>query len=225
MKAETYSKPVQLGGTEAVLVRCGSAERLLTRVQRKTQRKAPEPPLAKPRRSSSGQAAGKAGAGEAERLNVLVLFIDSLGRRHFFRRMPRTAAALEAVARRDGSGLHQFFRYHVVGFHTDPNTHVMYTGSPFDNPSRARCCGAWVEGGGLVFAPEVCTCSCTALPCFASSLPTTSQPARRTEATSKFCVADGYLPFLLHHPCDAGAQPFWHAYRQAGYVSGSVYNL
>jgi hypothetical protein len=155
MKAESYTKPVQLNATEAVLARCGDAERLLLRIERLTARPSPEPPLAK--REAEPRAA--AAAGRPPRLNVLVLFIDSLGRRHFFRRMPKAAAALEAVARSRRASLYQFFRYHVVGFHTDPNSHVMYTGTPFNE----------------------------------------RQPP--------------YSP------------PFWEAYRQAGYVSGSVYNL
>ncbi|EFN55879.1 hypothetical protein CHLNCDRAFT_145486 [Chlorella variabilis] len=174
LKEEPYTAPVQLSGVEAVLARCGEQERLLTRIAAVRQRLPPEPPLAlRPGAAGSdgGQGSGSSGGGteeagrpaggaasggQPERLNVLILFLDSLGRRHFFRRMPRSAAAVEAVARRGASSLHQFFRYHVTGFHTDPNTHVMYTGSPFENQR---------------------------------------------------------------------AQPFWHAYRQAGYVSGSVYNL
>ena len=148
---EPYTAPVQLSGVEAVLARCGEQERLLTRIAAVRQRLPPEPPLAlRPGAAGSdgGQGSGSSGGGteeagrpaggaasggQPERLNVLILFLDSLGRRHFFRRMPRSAAAVEAVARRGASSLHQFFRYHVTGFHTDPNTHVMYTGSPFEN--------------------------------------------------------------------------------------------
>lgn len=106
-QAEPYVKPVQLNATEAVLARCGDAERLLLRVQRVATRPAPEPPLAK--REAEPHAA--AAAGKPPRLNVLVLFIDSLGRRHFFRRMPKAAAALEAVARSRQASLFQFFRW------------------------------------------------------------------------------------------------------------------
>jgi hypothetical protein len=67
-------------------------------------------------------AAGASTPATAERLNVLVLFIDSLGRRHFFRRMPRSAAALEGVASAGHASLYQFFRYHVTGFNTQPNS-------------------------------------------------------------------------------------------------------
>lgn len=171
---EPYKKPVQLAAeTEAVLVRCGEAERLLTRVPPRLERLPPEPPLlllngsqppgeagpeaaaaaagatgrqkggarqamaeqaggggeeeeeegarerasdaaaATPSSEPGGKAAGgkvaggSAGGGTPERLNVLVIFIDSLGRRHFFRRMPQSAAALEAVARRGDSRLYQ----------------------------------------------------------------------------------------------------------------------
>ena len=46
MQAEPYTGPVRLGEeTEAVLAQCGSEERLLTRVARRTERPAPEPPL------------------------------------------------------------------------------------------------------------------------------------------------------------------------------------
>ncbi len=98
---------MQLNATEAVLARCGTAERLLLRVKRVAARPAPEPPLAK--REAEPQAASK--AGKPPRLSVLVLFVDSLGRRHFFRRMPKAAAALEAVARSRRASLYQFFRW------------------------------------------------------------------------------------------------------------------
>lgn len=135
-----YTKPVVLRGVEAVLARCGAKELLLTRVAQRTQRASPNPPLAPPRGAAApagkeGKAAGK--EGRPERLNVLLLFIDSLGRRHFFRRMPATAAALEALARGGGSTLHQFFRYNVVGFHTDPNTCVRGVGWRHRVPARA----------------------------------------------------------------------------------------
>lgn len=106
-QAERYTKPVQLNATEAVLARCGDAERLLLRVKRLASRPTPEPPLAT--REAEPKAA--ATAGKPPRLNVLVLFIDSLGRRHFFRRMPKAAAALEAVHRSHKASLFQFFRW------------------------------------------------------------------------------------------------------------------
>jgi hypothetical protein len=153
-------------------------------VQPISKREAPEVHIAPPRPAvdtdndaGSGAAsadADGASSGQPERLNVLVMFIDSLGRRHFFRRMPRSAAALQALAERGAGGkaahkhgsggrhgsgkhsskqgkaaggisaLYQFFRYHVTGFHTDPNTHVMYTGSPYEN--QRECAAAFGPG-------------------------------------------------------------------------------
>ena len=58
--------------------------------------------------------AGTAGAAgpEEQPLNVLVLFFDSVSRRHFFRRLPRSVAALEELAHGPGAPteLYQFFR-------------------------------------------------------------------------------------------------------------------
>lgn len=189
MQAEPYKQPVQLAAeTEAVLARCGEAERLLTRVAPRLERLPPEPPLlllnneqqrgktaaaaaatdsmgraqaklrsaarqqpaergkeeegeeedgARERDSDAAAAAGAAGGkaggkvggsadsgdGPLERLNVLVVFIDSLGRRHFFRRMPRSAAALEAVARRGHSRLYQVRVRQLPGTATPTPTH------------------------------------------------------------------------------------------------------
>ena len=58
-------------------------------------------------------AADPAAAPGGPKLNVLVLFIDSVSRRHFFRRMGKTAAALEEIAARGAADVYQFFRYHT----------------------------------------------------------------------------------------------------------------
>ena len=49
---------------------------------------------------------------------MLILFFDSVGRRHFIRRMPEAAKALEVLASGPDSisRLYQFFRYHVTGW-------------------------------------------------------------------------------------------------------------
>jgi len=57
--------------------------------------------------AAGGKEQGAGTGGTPERLNVMIIFIDSLGRRHFFRRMPKAAAALEAVAKRGTSKLYQ----------------------------------------------------------------------------------------------------------------------
>lgn len=219
LQAHPYEGPVQLKGTEAVLARCGNAERLLVRVAVQlpadtqghnttagnstaaagsnctAQAAAPAQPLSSGGSSdaevplgrgagcgfqatnittapdSEGQAAAAAGNGtstaedaataqppsgdsssssaeapsasngtsngtgagvpkillrnitagpEDQPLNVLVILVDALQRRHFFRRLPKTAAALEALPASSGGAttLYQFFRHHIVGLNT-----------------------------------------------------------------------------------------------------------
>ncbi|EZG68904.1 putative transmembrane protein [Gregarina niphandrodes] len=70
--------------------------------------------------------------------NILILFIDAVGRKQFFRRLTQTKAALEgmdweatmsrSLADVSSSNLYQFFRYHSVGFNTGPNTQALFTG-------------------------------------------------------------------------------------------------
>ncbi|GAB4815444.1 hypothetical protein N2152v2_002490 [Parachlorella kessleri] len=187
MKPVEYTGPVYVPA-EALLARCGKEERLLVRVRPIRERKDPDPPLKTFTGSSNGSSSqqeqqwqgtsgGSGGltgkvtgvatgsgarqtqrqpSGAGAKLNIVFLFVDSVSRRHFFRRMPRTAAALEGIAKRGTADLYQFFRYHTVGFSTDPNTHALYTGTTMEHP---------------------------------------------------------------------GAIPVWQAYRNAGYVTGSAYNL
>lgn len=110
-----YTQPVLLEGIEAVLVRCGQAYRLLVRlaaandtpsvadkadighgnarskVSNLTQ-------MEQPTTVATDKTYGNQAESQDERLNVVVLFIDSLSRRHFFRRLPHTAQVLETLA-------------------------------------------------------------------------------------------------------------------------------
>ena len=63
MQEERYGPdPMLLNDTEAVLVRCGSAERLLARVKQQLERSLPEPPLAPSRGTPGAPAAAEADA-------------------------------------------------------------------------------------------------------------------------------------------------------------------
>lgn len=68
-------------------------------------------------------------AASPPKLNVLFLFMDSVSRRHFFRRLPKSVKALEEMHESGHSELYQFFRFHSVGFHTGPNSRAFYTGT------------------------------------------------------------------------------------------------
>ncbi|KAI8594186.1 hypothetical protein BDZ88DRAFT_402879 [Geranomyces variabilis] len=111
---------LNIGTTQAVLVRCGTHEpKLIFRVSA-----APPPAPAAP------QPEGE--------LNVVFVFIDAVSRRHFFRKMPKTVATLEQFAARSDATdtrpeqpvLHQFFRYHAIGLNTGPNTRGLWADIP-----------------------------------------------------------------------------------------------
>ncbi|KAF9412270.1 hypothetical protein BGZ94_001086, partial [Podila epigama] len=66
------------------------------------------------------------------RPNVLVLFMDAVARRQFYRKLAKTAAVVEKLdkAHTGGPQLHEFFRYHAVGFNTNANSAAIYTNAP-----------------------------------------------------------------------------------------------
>ena len=98
---------------EAVFVRCGGVEKLVTRVRPKS-------------RIRNRIAAKSSGLGNEEKLNVVFIFIDATSRRGFHRRLRKTVAALEEVDTRDFTRLYQFFRYSVLEFCTEPNSRAMF---------------------------------------------------------------------------------------------------
>ncbi|KAF9930870.1 hypothetical protein FBU30_011159 [Linnemannia zychae] len=64
--------------------------------------------------------------------NVMVLFMDAVARRQFYRKLAKTAAVVASLDKssQNGPQLHEFFRYHAVGFNTDANSRVIYTNNP-----------------------------------------------------------------------------------------------
>ncbi|KAG0595708.1 hypothetical protein M758_UG190600 [Ceratodon purpureus] len=100
---------------EAVIVRCGGVEKLVTRVR-------PKPRIL----DRIAQAADSSGQVNDEKLNVVFIFLDATSRRGFHRRLRKTVAALEEANNRDYTRLYQFFRYSVVEFCTEPNSRAMF---------------------------------------------------------------------------------------------------
>ncbi|KAF8926164.1 hypothetical protein EDD21DRAFT_371971 [Dissophora ornata] len=68
----------------------------------------------------------------ARKPNVMVLFMDAVARRQFYRKMAKTATVVASLdtSAQGGPQLHEFFRYHAVGFNTDANSRVVYTNTP-----------------------------------------------------------------------------------------------
>lgn len=119
-----YTGPVHLSrSVEAILVHCGTVTELrffLQVAERFSESLAATPAAPRP-------------------LNVLLVFMDAVGRRHAVRRLPHTMRTLEALHRPDvdiGHRLSQFFRYHTVAFNTNGNTRAMFTGSADSKPSQ-----------------------------------------------------------------------------------------
>lgn len=121
-------RSVHLPRVEAVLVQCGSEERLLVR-------NAPLPEVLHRNHSKDPSAAHEnhpqanhTKDGRTPHPNVLILYVDAVSRRHFLRRFPKTVAWLEEINEGDVASAYQFFRYSSSGFYTRRNTNRLFQG-------------------------------------------------------------------------------------------------
>eukprot|EP00833_Pecoramyces_ruminatium_P012455 jgi/Orpsp1_1/1186487/evm.model.d7180000050978.1 len=111
MKSKTYNytEPVDLKNVEAVYVTCGNQSKLVTRIAERR---------VGPNKDSQ----------PIEKLNVLMIFIDALSRRQFYRNLPKTAEKLERIHKSGISHLNQFFRYGIIGKNTEANSLGLFVG-------------------------------------------------------------------------------------------------
>ncbi|KAG0278358.1 hypothetical protein BGZ95_004183, partial [Linnemannia exigua] len=91
--------------------------------------------------------------------NVMVLFMDAVARRQFYRKLAKTAAVVASLDKsvQGGSGpqLHEFFRYHAVGFNTNANSRVIYTNTPDEeNPPALPVWKDFFEAGYITSRVE-----------------------------------------------------------------------
>lgn len=114
---EVQTPVVLPGEIEAVIVRCGGVEKLVTRVR-------PNPRVL----NRTAQAADQS-SGLEKKLNVVFVFLDATSRRGFHRRLRKTVAALEEAHAGGFTRLYEFFRYSVVEFCTEPNSRAMFQNS------------------------------------------------------------------------------------------------
>jgi len=105
----TYTEPVELKDIEAVYVNCGDQGKLITRIGERRVEPAKE-------------------AQPEDKLNVLMIYIDAVSRRQFFRNLPKTVKKLESIHKSGVSHLSQFFRYGVIGFNTSRNSLGLFAG-------------------------------------------------------------------------------------------------
>jgi hypothetical protein len=112
----------------------------------------PPPPIAPP----------ADGAGKQQAPNVMIIVLDAVSRLQVFRKLPLTVAALERLSAAGGSGgnasheLFQFFRYHITGFSTGPNTMGLFSGGTDDvvkaKPGPMPLWTSFAREGGYVSA-------------------------------------------------------------------------
>ncbi|KAG0370256.1 hypothetical protein BGX24_002099 [Mortierella sp. AD032] len=91
--------------------------------------------------------------------NVMVLFMDAVARRQFYRKLAKTSAVVASLDKtaQGGSGpqLHEFFRYHAVGFNTNANSRVIYTNTPDEeNPPALPVWKDFFEAGYITSRVE-----------------------------------------------------------------------
>ena len=107
---------------EAVIVSCGASQQLHFRLLSTTQL---DPNSHRPKLQHRSALAGQRAHPQ---LNTLVIFLDSLSRRQFARKMPKTLQVLETTHRPPQQTLYEFLRVGTVGFDTGSNTRAMYLG-------------------------------------------------------------------------------------------------
>ncbi|ORX67875.1 DUF229-domain-containing protein [Linderina pennispora] len=125
-----YTKPMQLNpGTQAVVVRCGTGSKIVTRV---SPRPSELPKFTPPAdtRSPTEHLEDHPGAPQ-KRPNVMFLFVDAVSHRQFYRRLQKTAKVLATLHEPGKTELTELFRYHSLGVSTDNSTKAMYMGEIF----------------------------------------------------------------------------------------------
>src|SRR5690606_12576687 len=122
---------------EAIVARCGDVDNLLVRCVRN------ESVVKRVREFEAGKQTASSGSTDSNdqadhgnpfpRLNVLIVYLDAVSRRHFHRKLPQTVSFLETIHRgefrNNVSSVYQFFGYHALGVMTKLNLRAMYTGT------------------------------------------------------------------------------------------------
>ena len=101
--------------------------------------------------------------GPAQFKNILTIFIDSVSRQHFSRKLPKTLKFIEERYRTSefDHESFQFFKYHASGTHTLPNMMRAFYGVDFRTPSAAESLLKTFKKQGYVTAKSSGICSPT----------------------------------------------------------------
>lgn len=95
--------------------------------------------------------------------NILAIFIDSVSRQHFKRKLPKTYKWLEFFYNNKHSLFesYQFFKYHASGTHTLPNMMRAFYGTDYSKVSKARSLVKSFKDQGFITAKSSNLCSAT----------------------------------------------------------------
>ncbi|KAJ2225638.1 hypothetical protein H4R99_007051 [Coemansia sp. RSA 1722] len=192
--------------TQAVVVRCGSSSRIVTRVGPPVS-SLPEyvPPTesdtraAKNRKTTITQADfASVDTMQASKIrpNVIFLMLDAVSHRQFYRRLPKSAQALRTLHRPGIHRIYELYRYHSVGFSTDNNTRAMYIGEALATKPNPLPIWAYYRDRGYVTARVETGCDDWARECvgnkFTSHAFSVGNRSLDYELTSPFCLPEYY---------------------------------
>ncbi|KAF9437026.1 hypothetical protein BGZ76_002227, partial [Entomortierella beljakovae] len=153
-----YTGPtlVQEEGLEAIIANCEpEVSKVLIRVSRNEN-------VLKRVSTIENESATKAADSESNddkrtKPNVMVLFLDAVSRRQFYRKMAKASSTLGSLDKssEEGPQLHEFFRYHSVGFNTDDNSRAIYTNyTQRHNPAKLPIWKDFYEAGYITSRVE-----------------------------------------------------------------------
>ncbi|KAI9506047.1 hypothetical protein BX070DRAFT_243548 [Coemansia spiralis] len=202
----TNKQPLVLNDTtQAVVVRCGTSSKIVTRVSPPID-KLPlytPPPKSDTRNIKSTIEAETAwlhassiAHSRFNRPNVIYLMIDAVSRRQFYRRLPKSAKVLKGLHRPGTNRLTELFRYHSVGFSTENNTKAMYTGEISPSKPNPLPIWAYYRDRGYVTARVETGCNDWAKECiggyFESQEYSIGNRSLDYELASPFCLPEFY---------------------------------
>ena len=95
--------------------------------------------------------------------NILMIFIDSVSRQHFRRKLPKTHKWLDNYYQNKTSHLEsfQFFKYHTSAAHTTPNMMKIFYGTTYENASLSYPLSLKFKENGYITAKSNNFCGST----------------------------------------------------------------
>ncbi|KAJ1893535.1 hypothetical protein LPJ66_005697 [Kickxella alabastrina] len=158
MERKKYVRPLFVEeGTQAVIVRCGSESKIVTRVSpHPSHLPSYVPPADTDTRQPTTNKTTVSVAGK--RPNVIFLFVDAMSHRQFYRRLKKTAKVLPTLHQPGKAELTELYRYHSLGVSTDNSTKAMYLGEIFPQKEKPLPIWAYFRDRGYITARVETSC-------------------------------------------------------------------